>query len=160
MTILREHGELSESRSGCFSIWVHSAFCVTATVVLCLNILHADKQLNFNVRSIEQQLDLVLSARKRLESQRCDTMARRGVHVIDAMLEERDRLHFLSTSPGMHKQGGMSFDRIARRFFELEDSDDNDRAVDSSSSVVGAGMPPMTEWPQEFDLWFRSTFKC
>ena len=68
MTILREHGELSASGSGCFSIWVHSAFCVTATVVLCLNILHADKQLSFHVRSIEQQLDLVMSARKRLES--------------------------------------------------------------------------------------------
>lgn len=53
----------------------------------------------------------------------------------------------------------MSFDRIARRFFELEDSND-DRTVASSDSVVDAEGLPMTEWPQEFDAWFRSTFKC
>ncbi|KAI7262851.1 hypothetical protein KC345_g9324 [Hortaea werneckii] len=159
MTILREHGELSASGSECFSIWVHSAFCVTATVVLCLNILHAEKQVPPSLRSIEQQLDLVMSARARLENQRCDTMARRGVHLIDAMLEERDRLHFLSTSAGVNGQGEMSFDRIARRFFELDDKSD-DPAVMSSDSVVDVEGVSMTEWPQEFDAWFRSTFKC
>ncbi|KAI7270852.1 hypothetical protein KC343_g1876 [Hortaea werneckii] len=159
MTILREHGELSVSGSGCFSIWVHSAFCVTATVVLCLNILHADKQIPPSLRSIEQQLDLVMSARARLESQRCDTMARRGVHLIDAMLEERDRLHFLSNSAGLSGQGEMSFDLIARKFFELQDSN-SDRSVESSDSVVDTEGLSMAEWPQEFDAWFRSTFKC
>ena len=85
-------------------------------------------------------------------------MARRGVHLIDAMLEERDRLESLSTSPGMHRQDGLSFDLIARRFFELEDAND-DRAV-VSSSVDDAEVFSMTEWPQEFDTWFHSTFKC
>lgn len=159
MTILREHGELSASESGCFSIWVHSAFCVTATVVLCLNILHADKQIPPSLRSIEQQLDLVMSARARLERQRCDVMARRGVHLIDAMLEERGRLTSLSSSSRLDGQGEMSFDRIARRFFELEDEND-DPAIVSPNSVVDAEGLSMTEWPQEFDAWFRSTFKC
>ncbi|KAI7505082.1 hypothetical protein KC367_g781 [Hortaea werneckii] len=159
MTILREHGELSTSGSGCFSIWVHSAFCVTATVVLCLNILHANKQIPPSLRSIEQQLDLVMSARARLESQSCDVMARRGVHIIDAMLEERDRLRFVSTPSGVNRSGEMSFDRIARRFFELEDAND-DRTIESSGPVVDIEENSMTEWPQDFDVWFRSTFKC
>lgn len=101
----------------------------------------------------------MMSARARLESQRCDTMARRGVHLIDAMLEERDRLHLLSTSSGLSGQGEMSFDRIARRFFELQDWN-SDRTVESSDSVVDTEGLSMTEWPQEFDAWFRSTFKC
>ncbi|KAI7335288.1 hypothetical protein KC315_g3325 [Hortaea werneckii] len=159
MTILREHGELSTSGSGCFSIWVHSAFCVTAMVVLCLNILHADKQIPPSLCSVEQQVELVMSARTRLENQRCDVMARRGVHLIDAMLEERDRLRFQSTPSRVNRSGGMSFDRIARRFFELEDAND-DRTMESSGPVVDIEENSMTEWPQDFDVWFRSTFKC
>ncbi|KAI6797360.1 hypothetical protein KC363_g6662 [Hortaea werneckii] len=158
MTILREHDELSRSGSGCFSIWVHSAFCVTATVVLCFNILHADRQIPPSLRSIEQQLELVMSARARLESQRCDVMARRGVHIINAMLEEGDRLRFQSTSSRVNSKGELSFDRIARRFFELQESND-DRTMESSGPVVDIEENSMTEWPQEFDAWFRSTFK-
>ncbi|KAF1347179.1 hypothetical protein BDV97DRAFT_417380, partial [Delphinella strobiligena] len=81
-TILREHKSLSDSTSKCIPIWSHSAFCITAVVVLCLDMLHG----GIPRQSHEHQRSLVTQARARLLTHVTDTMARRGVHLIDAML--------------------------------------------------------------------------
>lgn len=84
MTILREHKSLSDSTSKCIPIWSHSAFCITAVVVLCLDMLHGW----ISRQNHEHQRSLVTQARARLSTHVTDTMARRGVHLIDAMLDE------------------------------------------------------------------------
>lgn len=156
MTILREHEELSASGNGCFPIWLHSAFCVTATVVLCLNVLH--DQVALDQRSIEQQLELVRRARGRLESQRCDVMAKRGVHLIDAMLAEKQAL--AARPSDTHLPGVLSFDGITSRFFELEEEDVKSPVVEGEEPVSFSteGIAPGIV-PEDFDLWFDSMFR-
>ncbi|KAK5121362.1 hypothetical protein LTR85_005528 [Meristemomyces frigidus] len=159
MTILREHEELAADQS-CFPIWVHSAFCVTAVVVLCLNILHAQDRTLVDPRAAQQQLDRVQNARERLLKQKSDTMARRGVHLIDALLAN-ESAHFCATqslaSPAMSPPGSASsldFDGIVARFFEL----DRDRPQHANDYAQSSEVDTLWDLPENFDLWFGSTF--
>jgi hypothetical protein len=87
MTILREH-ELVDQDDQCWPLWVHSAFAVTAVVVLCLNIIYVDGDVVQSNCDLETQRHLVQKTRDRLATQNADSLARRGVYLIDVLLDE------------------------------------------------------------------------
>jgi hypothetical protein len=86
-TILREHEQTTEGNF--LSIWTHSAFCLTAAVVLGLELLHRADHTDSTANRYRQ---MVLSAAERLRNRRCDAIAQRGAILIDTMLAAEEDL--------------------------------------------------------------------
>ncbi|OAG06575.1 uncharacterized protein CC84DRAFT_1053897, partial [Paraphaeosphaeria sporulosa] len=85
-TILREHDEISKAGPECPPIWIHSAFCVAAIVVICLELLYCHSTMSTERK--DNYVQLIRGARQRLNLSNNDTMAHKGVHLVDAMLNE------------------------------------------------------------------------
>lgn len=139
VTILREHEKIT--RTDCISIWTHSAFCVTATVVLCLEILYRQS----NDDKTVMYKELVVSARQRLQQRRGDRMADRGVKLIDTILSEEER------SSSRKNFTTIDFHKVLANFLEL----DHDTASVRSNTSVGMGDFNTNE---DFDIWFNQIF--
>jgi hypothetical protein len=86
MTILREHQAITSADD--LSFWTHTAFCITAAVILCFEISYCAKLGDHNV---EVYCEAVQAARDRLAARKEDLLAARGVNLIDAItLEQGD----------------------------------------------------------------------
>jgi hypothetical protein len=141
MTILREHQSITDSSPSCVPIWCHSAFCVTAVVVLCLNMLHG----GLSRQSCEHQTSLVAQARVRLSAHTNDTMAKRGVHLIDAMLEGNSEM-----------DGRMGLRRVFERFWALDQLGMHQQREESLSTPYEFAC---ADQPEDFDAWFHQAFQ-
>lgn len=140
-TILREHKSLSDSTSKCIPIWSHSAFCITAVVVLCLDMLHG----GIPRQSHEHQRSLVTQARARLLTHVTDTMARRGVHLIDAMLDEDG-----------HATGQSDLHRVFESFWALDAPGSHSQREPCLDPQYGFSH---VDHPEDFDEWFHQAFQ-
>ncbi|GAB7347063.1 hypothetical protein MBLNU459_g3199t2 [Dothideomycetes sp. NU459] len=96
MTILREHQSVAESDD--LSIWTHTAFCITAAVILCFEVLHRSNAPDPDTDTYKQAIQ---GARERLSSRESDVLAQRGVSLIDAIFLE---------------EGAIDFQRVVRKF--------------------------------------------
>lgn len=147
MTILREH-ELADQDDQCLPLWVHSAFAVTAVVVLCLNMTYADGNVVQSSSDLDAQRHLIEKARVRLVRQKADSLARRGVYLIDILLNESH------ATPG--QLSVLSLDSVLSSFFELEQQD----------KAFGRGLegfelesqPIVPSETPDFDQWFSAVF--
>lgn len=85
-TITREYANIVAAEH--VSLWEHSAYCVTASIILCLELLfpRSAADANKNTQNSTNYYDLVGSTRNRLASRQGDVIAARGVRLIDAML--------------------------------------------------------------------------
>jgi hypothetical protein len=146
-TILREH-ELADQDDQCLPLWVHSAFAVTAVVVLCLNMTYADGNVVQSSSDLEAQRHLIQKARDRLARQKADSLARRGMYLIDILLNESH------AKPGQFS--AISLDSVLSSFFEMEQRD----------KICGRDMegrelefqPVVPNETPDFDQWFSAVF--
>lgn len=83
MTILREHEAIT--RSDEVSIWTHTAFCITAAVIICFELLY---RLRNNDLEVDANRTAVEAARDRLLVRKDDVLASRGVTLINLLLLE------------------------------------------------------------------------
>ncbi|CEJ61236.1 hypothetical protein PMG11_09773 [Penicillium brasilianum] len=86
-TIIKEQKEAT--RNGGPMIWIHQAFSVTASIILCLDMFHQprqDRQASEHRQLIEDGIEIL---------SHCDTdmIARRGVSLLRAMLEAEQNQH-------------------------------------------------------------------
>ncbi|EPE03043.1 c6 zinc finger domain containing protein [Ophiostoma piceae UAMH 11346] len=86
-TILREHEQAIAEQS--VSIWTHSAFCITAAVVLGLELFHRTDHTDDTAHTHRQ---MMARAADRLRVRRCDAIAKRGALLIDTMLAAEEDL--------------------------------------------------------------------
>ncbi|CAK7229803.1 hypothetical protein SCUCBS95973_007351 [Sporothrix curviconia] len=86
-TILREHEQALAEQA--LSIWTHSAFCVTAAVVLGLELFHRTDHTDATAHGYRQTL---ARAAERLRHRRADAMAKRGAVLIDTLLAAEEDL--------------------------------------------------------------------
>lgn len=97
VTILREHERATADET--LSIWTHTAFCITASIVLGLDLLyrtsHTDEQAN-------EYRNLLTRASERLRKRRVDTLATACAKLVDVILEVEEEL----VIKAMRKHGG------------------------------------------------------
>ncbi|KIW15467.1 hypothetical protein PV08_05513 [Exophiala spinifera] len=117
VTILREHENIALSGELC--LWTHTAFCITAAVILCFEIVMGGTT-HTNDRH-EMFRGLVRMATSRLEGRKHDVLARRGIFLIGAILAELDgamtteaETNEQSTGPDPKKT--IDFHDIVKRF--------------------------------------------
>ncbi|RDI84230.1 hypothetical protein Vi05172_g5654 [Venturia inaequalis] len=152
MTILREHEQLCEADSGCPPIWVHSAFCVTAIVVICLNLLYCRSTMTSERKLHYEQL--IRSAGTRLSLSKYDTMARRGVYLIDAMLDVEVPQSASQDQP-IDDTGKAEFVSILNRFLEQDQQDTNTGASVLAFDETQFGIENQLD---DFDTWYHQMF--
>lgn len=165
MTILREHETIVEEDD--LSIWTHSAFAITAAVILCFEFYSIVEEID-NAKK-ELYRDAVLTARDRLASRHSDVLAQRGVALVDAIfISEGSSLGSLEPVPGMP----IDFNRILVNFATLSklnphaDADDMSITKLLGSTPEGSGSAGFDAdemamaWNQEidFDAWFNGVF--
>jgi hypothetical protein len=149
-TILREHDEISKAGPDCPPLWIHSAFCVAAIVVICLELLYCHNTMV--PERTEHYVQLIRSARQRLSLSKNDTMAHRGVHLVDAMLNE-DLYNPLDSHSSDENSSRHKFTQILHRFIQL------DRDEGSSMRYTEPVDHAIEEQLEDFDLWFNSHFR-
>lgn len=149
MTILREHEQIASTGSKCPPIWVHSAFCVTAIVVMCLNLLYC--HVSMTQATKDQHHTLISKARNRLSKLRNDSMARRGVLIIDAMLDED--IFYMATkhAPSSDRP---EFLRILNRFLQRDQEGTGSSLVPDPYTFE----PGLWSQVEDFDMWYYQMF--
>lgn len=88
-TILSQYEALVEAKD--LSIWTHTAFCITAAVILCFEIRTST---GTNVsegaeEKVKMHKEAVEAAREHLVRRKIDVLAQRGVTLIDLLLHSR-----------------------------------------------------------------------
>lgn len=154
MTILREHEEISMAGPECPPLWAHSAFCVAAIVVICLELLYCHASMTPVRRN--HYLALIRAARARLSVSNHDTMARRGVYLVDAMLNEE--LYSVEGEGGSDEDAArQKVTQILHRFLQLDRNPPEDASAmltSKSGDLLFIG-----ERYDDFDDWFNSHFR-
>ncbi|KAB2572381.1 putative transcription factor lepB [Lasiodiplodia theobromae] len=133
ITILREHEKIVLEDD--VSIWTHSAFCVTAIIVLCLEMLycrHAAHETDASTHRPEPDAatkerlyeELVRSAKDRLAGRQDDVLAERGVRLADLILSEAETRQAMDVMAGPGDKesqiGVVNFGRIMARYVQQE----------------------------------------
>lgn len=144
ITILREHDKIVLEDD--VSIWTHSAFCVTAIIVLCLEMLYwrhaADEtdgpKTQADTSSLSAEPDAaaqerlykkpVRSAKDRLAARQDDVLSERGVRVADIILSEAETSPTVDVTTGQAGRQGagagqpnaINFGRIMARYVQQE----------------------------------------
>jgi hypothetical protein len=132
--------------------WVHSAFCVTAVVVICLNLLYCRASMTAERR--EHYEKLIRGAKARLSLTRNDTMARRGVFLIDAMLDE-DLLCLATLNQANGDGTKAEFVRILHRFLQQDQQDPHMSTSVFHSDEFDHGVGDQLD---DFDTWYNQMF--
>lgn len=162
MTILREHEVIVREED--VSIWTHTAFAITAAVILCFEMnATADSQ----VEIARSYGDAIHAARTRLAARTSDVLAQRGVALIDAIFTADP---FMGSSGHHHNM--IDFGQILAKFSSFtrlnlgpdtpETSLNRFSDVDPED-VIGAHFDQMqpawdTAEDIDFDAWFSGTF--
>ena len=165
MTILREHEAIAQSDD--LSIWTHTAFCITAAVILCFEVSY---RVSCDDRNVETYRGMIRAARDRLVSRQEDVLASRGVTLIDVILLEEAAFVQALTNPSTsstHKI--IDLPRVIDKFFATNKAYmHQDLSKDlletlplDFGSIDGAEYLDHLPLPQgmyDFDEWFDSTF--
>ncbi|KAI2732355.1 transcriptional regulator family: Fungal Specific TF [Penicillium roqueforti] len=161
MTILREHEVIV--REGDISIWTHTAFAITAAVIMCFEVnATAENQATI----AQSHKDAIVAARTRLANRSNDVLAQRGVALIDAIFTAD-----AASGPGLGNKT-IDFDQILAKFSTFTrmnlgpDSPNTSVSRFSNSGpqdVIGAHFNEMqpawdTAEDIDFDAWFNGTF--
>lgn len=88
-TILSQYEALVEAKD--LSIWTHTAFCITAAVILCFEI-RTSPVTNVSEDAeakVQMHKEAVVAAREHLAYRKVDVLAQRGVTLIDILLDSR-----------------------------------------------------------------------
>lgn len=164
MTILREHEIIVNEDD--LSIWTHTAFAITAAVILCFEVNTA--AMNINDGLIEAYREAVIAARDRLAYRSFDVLAQRGVALIDAIFIAEQ------SSPGNAERSQRAanyFSRVSENFSTLSrvglsvevgnmplgnffgNSPENATKEDNEEMQLEMGQGEI-----DFDAWFNGIF--
>ncbi|PTU25114.1 hypothetical protein P175DRAFT_0426655, partial [Aspergillus ochraceoroseus IBT 24754] len=152
VTILREHETICNE--GDFFIWTHSAFCITAAIILCFEVSAAAADTPPSTgKEDDDYRAAILAARSRLAAQKSDVLAQRGVALIDTIFSSEAR----------HPE--LDFDRISADFLRLNRlnaaplfmgvSDATSAELVYSSSTSSPDSLPVDV---DFEPWFHDIF--
>ncbi|KAJ5108823.1 hypothetical protein N7456_005498 [Penicillium angulare] len=164
MTILREHETIVEEDD--LSIWTHTAFAITAAVILCFEVNTVME--TTDQRSVPMYRMAVVAARDRLASRTGDILAQRGVTLIDAIsIAEQSG----SNVPEPNRLSSIDFNRVFANFSTLSKATLIPLADEMTPGRISTGTPENFDpldlgemqlaWNQEeidFDLWFNGIF--
>ena len=164
MTILREHETIVEDDD--LSIWTHTAFAITAAVILCFEVNTVME--TPDRRSVPMYRTAVLAARDRLSSRNGDVLAQRGVALINAIfIAEQSG----SSAPQMNRLKPIDFNRVFTNFSTLSKASAIPSPDEMTPGKLSTGTPETIDapdvgemqvaWNQEeidFDLWFNGIF--
>lgn len=164
MTILREHETIVEE--GDLSIWTHTAFAITAGVILCFEMSTILQDPAQDRSNVDMYRLAVIAARHRLAARTGDVLAQRGVALIDSILIAEQSY---SDVPGMSSQTSIDFNRIIANFSTLSRASaipySDEMTPGKVSASDGMASTDMNElqfpWNQEeidFDRWFNGIF--
>ncbi|KZF26689.1 hypothetical protein L228DRAFT_279860 [Xylona heveae TC161] len=159
MTILREHEKITETDD--ISIWTHSAFCVTAAMILCLELMYRQQ---YDDERGQLYRALVVAAKDRLAARRGDVLAQRGVTLIETILLEEATAFDpsiaadISAAPHGRKQSGraVNFHNVMANFLVMnnavfgKDHGNYPEQGDFADSLLGMN--------DDFNLWFDQIF--
>jgi hypothetical protein len=151
ITILREHEALVEADD--LSIWTHTAFCITAAVILSFEIYHTSHD-----ATAESYRSTVKATRDRLISRDSDLLAQRGVALIEALLEQR------SAGPELAGEVVVDFDYIAAALYPVsavhvsQPQSLADNHTDVGNCTFGENHLPPDYMEVGFDSWFNDMF--
>ncbi|KAJ5161474.1 hypothetical protein N7492_006866 [Penicillium capsulatum] len=164
MTILREHETIVNEDD--LSIWTHTAFAITAAVILCFEVNTAAVGINNGM--IEAYREAVIGARERLAFRRCDVLAQRGVALIDAIFIAEQ------TSPGnaersqratnYFNQVSENFSTLSRPGFGVDMGNMplgnffGNSPEDATEDDTGEIQLVMGQEEVDFDAWFNGIF--
>ncbi|CRL29299.1 Fungal transcriptional regulatory protein, N-terminal [Penicillium camemberti] len=162
MTILREHEVII--REGDISIWTHTAFAITAAVIMCFEV---NATAETQVAIAQTHKDAIVAARTRLADRTNDVLAQRGVALIDAIFTA----DVTSDSAGLDNKM-IDFGQILAKFSTFTRMNIGPDTPDTSASrfsnadsqdVIGAHFNEMqpawdTAEDIDFDAWFNGTF--
>lgn len=141
MTILREHQSVADSDD--LSVWTHTAFCITAAVILCFEILYHS---NAPEPETDVYIQAIHAARDRLASRESDVLAQRGVSLIDAIFLE---------------DGVVDFKRVVQKFSAANTAFFGNDTTDltwQSPAFYNAAEPADFLEHNDFDSWFNEVF--
>ncbi|QQK44268.1 Fungal transcriptional regulatory protein, N-terminal [Penicillium digitatum] len=162
MTILREHEVIV--REGDVSIWTHTAFAITAAVIMCFEVnATAENQATI----AQSHKDAIVAARTRLADRTNDVLAQRGVALIDAIFTA----DIASDSKGRGTKM-IDFGQILAKFSTFTRINLTPDTPDASPirfsnadphDVISAHFKEMhpawdTAEDTDFDAWFNGTF--
>lgn len=166
MTILREHETIVEE--GDLSIWTHTAFAITAGVILCFEMKAILQDPNSDKVNVEMYRAAVIAARHRLAGRTGDVLAQRGVALIDSILIAEQSY---SDGKSLHNQTSIDFNRIIANFSTLSRASAIPYSDEMTPGKVSANTPDgmsstdlndfQFAWNQEeidFDRWFNGIF--
>lgn len=152
MTILREHENIALSGELC--LWTHTAFCITATVILCFEIIMGRSSISED--RYQMLKDLIRAARHRLERRNHDILARRGIFLISAIIPDLDGAMEAATS----NLGTIDLEEITRRFssdWAFLGPELVDPFVDQEQSNI-TGSHSLLPAENDFESWFSDVF--
>ena len=167
-TILREHEQATAE--GVVSIWTHSAFCVTAAMVLGLELFHRIDHTDDTAHGYRQML---IRAAERLRGRRCDAIAKRGAILVDTILEAEEELVVKIMRTARHGGSAESRQRhvvnemirnqeIMAKFLALAPQNlepfplgQSPSSIDQLSGSLTLDLSPAG---QDFDAWFNEVF--
>jgi hypothetical protein len=109
---------------------------------------YADGNVVQSSSDLEAQRHLIQKARERLAKQKADSLARRGVYLIDILLNEPH------ATPG--QLSALSLDSVLSSFFEMEQQD-KAYGQDPEALELESQANPPNETP-DFDQWFSAVF--
>lgn len=166
-TILREHEAITQCDD--LSIWTHTAFCITAAVILCFEVLHRGSVESPEVAS---HRDAIQAARDRLIARKDDVLASRGVTLIDVLSLEISSQADGPVAAAEDTSRGIDLSRVVSKFSaanasynkhgpsELDAEDCSWNMLDFAFEVDDHYMEDLSGLPSigDFDEWYNKTF--
>jgi hypothetical protein len=146
MTILREHETITRDDDA--SIWTHTAFCITASVILCFAVNAAAGDDDTGVHKTA-----IINARTRLALRQGDVLAQRGVALIDAI--------FMQASGSKYNSGeAINFNEIISNFSTLSRLAPLHDFIPVDDEVVDMDNVQfdLDQMETDFDTWFSGIF--
>jgi hypothetical protein len=156
MTILREHESIEQA--GELSFWMHTAFCITAAVILCFEINYgpsrdAEIQINTYVEAVQ-------ATRKRLAGRTHDVLAQRGIKLINAIFPEHDAYNLPSKRTNDAHPQQVDFKEVVARFVADWSvlGNEMDQQFFDGVPVERLSDQPDDQSIEDFDSWFNDIF--
>ncbi|KAF4969314.1 hypothetical protein FSARC_3469 [Fusarium sarcochroum] len=165
MTIFHAYEYISKELT--VPIWIHSAFCVTAAMVIGLELLFRESHVDDEARRLRAAMTV---AAQRLRSQKSDVIAERGVALIDTVLGvEEDLVIKVMRLTHSDDQSLKSAQRdivnnmiadntIMAKFLALSPAVDGNFCLDTGGFQVDDWLGDATEWFRDGEPDFLNSF--
>ncbi|KAJ4251873.1 hypothetical protein NW762_011170 [Fusarium torreyae] len=165
MTIFRAYEYISKELT--IPIWTHSAFCVTAAMVIGLELLFRESHVDDEAQRLRAAMT---TAAKRLRSQKSDVIAERGASLIDTVLGVEEDLvikvmrltrsgdQSLKSTQRDTVNNMIADNTIMAKFLALSPVIESSFSLDTVGFQVDDWLGDATEWFRDDEPGFLSNF--